>query len=73
MKPILRRTAAVVLVVALFTPWTAVAAPQGVYRNGTERIERLIKTVKKFFGISVNDDLPLPPHPTPPPPPPPTE
>ncbi|HEX6099674.1 MAG TPA: hypothetical protein VF432_25390 [Thermoanaerobaculia bacterium] len=70
MKSSLRRTAAVVLAVALSVPFTAVAAPSTRDLDTRDRIVRVIRHLQKIFRISVMDDLPTPPHPTPPPPPP---
>lgn len=74
MKFYSRRTAAVVLAVALAIPTAASAQPQE--RDHTRRQQQIanvtsfIKKIQKLFGVSTNDDIPIPPVPTPPPPPP---
>lgn len=62
----LRRTAAVVLAVALSLPTVALAVPRERDHAGQyEKIVRVIKKVQKLFGISTNDDIPIPPVPKP--------
>jgi hypothetical protein len=68
MKVYSRRFAAVVLAASLAIAPIAIASPQG--RGGRDRdfgekVVRIIKQIQKLFGVSSNDDLPLPPPPRP--------
>ncbi len=70
MKFYSRRTAAIVLAVALALPTAVSARPQERDHIGRYRqIVDVIKKIQKLFGVSANDDIPIPPVPTPPPPP----
>lgn len=61
-----RRAAAIVLAVALSLPSVAIASPfEREHPRDRRDIVRIIKKIQKLFGISTNDDLPLPPPPKP--------
>jgi hypothetical protein len=72
MKSYFRRTAVVVIAVALSLslPTVATASVQALVREhgNKNHVVRIIQKIQKLFGISTNDDLPQPPIPTPPPP-----
>lgn len=66
MKLCLHRAAVIALALALSLP--SVAAPSKQDRErGRDKNEvvRVIKQIQRLFGISTNDDLPLPPPPRP--------
>jgi hypothetical protein len=65
MKAHRTRTAALLLAVALALPIAPLtASPRGKRdRDVTDPVVRIIKNIRKFFGITALDDLPSPPKP----------
>lgn len=60
-----RRTAAVVLAVALSLPTAAFAASKDQDRiEGRDPIARVVSKIKRLLGVSTNSDQPVPPYPT---------
>lgn len=65
MKSFSRRAAAVVLIAALSLPSVALASPLYERDRGRDPnpIIRIIKKIQKIFGVTSNDDVPVPPKP----------
>jgi hypothetical protein len=64
MKCYFRLLTAVVLAVAISLPSVALATPQARDRGDKSPVVRIVAKIRKFFGITTHDDLPLPPPPT---------
>jgi hypothetical protein len=61
MKLWTRRAAAVVLAAILSVPVMAGGAPRDREGREGDRVAKIVKVIKKIFGVGSNDDLPIPP------------
>jgi hypothetical protein len=64
MKSHHRVIAAIVVAVAISLPSLALAAQPPRERGGEKGpVVRIVQKIRKFFGITTHDDLPVPPFP----------